>query len=163
MVIKGCLNQDDKDLAVFPETLKAALADRGHTPDDFIYRLSVAAFAAGRRQGVHDLTGHPVGASGVQLIAAERERQVTVENWTPEHDDTHDTGGLTCAAMAYADAARKRMLGASDEHTLRIWNYWRWNKDWWKPSLDPVRNLVKAGALIAAEIDRLHRKENKNV
>jgi hypothetical protein len=28
---------------------------------------------------------------------------------------------------------------------------------WWKPSTDPIRNLERAGALIAAEIDRLER------
>jgi hypothetical protein len=35
--------------------------------------------------------------------------------------------------------------------------FWPWDQDWWKPSPDPIRNLVKAGALIAAEIDRLQR------
>jgi hypothetical protein len=34
---------------------------------------------------------------------------------------------------------------------------WPWDYDWWKPSDDPIRNLTKAGALIAAEIDRLNR------
>jgi hypothetical protein len=34
-------------------------------------------------------------------------------------------------------------------------NGWPWDQKWWKPSDDPVKNLVKAGALIAAEIDRL--------
>jgi hypothetical protein len=32
---------------------------------------------------------------------------------------------------------------------------WPWDAKWWKPSVDHVRNLVKAGALIAAEIDRM--------
>ena len=37
--------------------------------------------------------------------------------------------------------------------------YWPWDMKWWKPSdEDPIRNLVKAGALIAAEIDRLQRR-----
>ena len=34
-------------------------------------------------------------------------------------------------------------------------NGWPWDKKWWKPSDDPIKNLIKAGALIAAEIDRL--------
>lgn len=38
--------------------------------------------------------------------------------------------------------------------------YWPWEPGWWKPGkgnsyADRVRELVKAGALIAAEIDRL--------
>ncbi len=32
--------------------------------------------------------------------------------------------------------------------------WWPWGKSWWKPSDDPIRDLEKAGALIAAEIDR---------
>jgi hypothetical protein len=32
---------------------------------------------------------------------------------------------------------------------------WPWEPEGWKPSDDPIRNLVKAGSLIAAEIDRL--------
>jgi hypothetical protein len=36
---------------------------------------------------------------------------------------------------------------------------WPWDERWWKPSNDPIRDLVKAGALIAAEIDRLQRSE----
>lgn len=35
-------------------------------------------------------------------------------------------------------------------------NGWPWDMKWWKPSDDPIKNLVKAGALIAAEIDRLN-------
>lgn len=34
-------------------------------------------------------------------------------------------------------------------------NGWPWDAKWWKPSDDPIKNLVKSGALIAAEIDRL--------
>jgi hypothetical protein len=33
---------------------------------------------------------------------------------------------------------------------------WPWSQDWWKPT-NPRRDLVKAGALIAAEIERLDR------
>lgn len=82
--------------------------------------------------------------SGVELIAAERERQVSVEGWKPEHDDTHTDQQLLDAAIAYADPSLADIA-------------WPWDIKWWKPSDDPVRNLVKAGALIAAEIDRLQR------
>jgi hypothetical protein len=34
------------------------------------------------------------------------------------------------------------------------WQWWPWSFEWWKPK-DRIRNLVRAGALIAAEIDRL--------
>lgn len=86
---------------------------------------------------------------GVRLIATERERQVAQEDWTPQHDDAHTDGELVRAAVCY--------LAASYNGDMPNWP---WDYSWWKPSDDPIRNLVKAGALIAAEIDRLHR-ENK--
>jgi hypothetical protein len=36
---------------------------------------------------------------------------------------------------------------------------WPWGTSWFKPSGDDIRDLVKAGALIAAEIDRLQRAD----
>lgn len=98
--------------------------------------------------------------SGVELIAAERERQVSAEGWTPEHDDTHTHGEMLRAGMSYAEAARRQVLGGSENHVKRLPDVWPLDWDdtkFWKPSPDPIRNLVKAGALIAAEIDRLQR------
>ncbi len=86
--------------------------------------------------------------TGIELIAAERQRQVTAEGWTAEHDDQHNGGEMAFAAMCYADPD-----GLSEPDI-----YWPWEAEWWKPSGDRVRNLVKAGALIAAEIDRLERQ-----
>lgn len=87
--------------------------------------------------------------TGIELIAAERERQITAEGWSAEHDDVHDTGELLDAGVCYAEAVQ------TNDKTLPI--DWPWVAEWWKPTDDPVRNLVKAGALIAAEIDRLSR------
>jgi hypothetical protein len=88
---------------------------------------------------------------GVELIAAERQRQITSEGWSPEHDDIHGSAALAKAAVCYA---LKSALPCFDGgHTP---NMWPW-ADGWKPSPDPIRNLVKAGALIAAEIDRIRR------
>lgn len=78
--------------------------------------------------------------SGIDLIAAERERQVSVEGWTPEHDDMHAHGELATAAVGY-------ITGDSDKFPI----------SWPFKSTTPVRDLTKAGALIAAEIDRLNR------
>ena len=41
-------------------------------------------------------------SEGIRLIAAERQRQVDVEGWTPAHDDEHDEGELAIAAACYA-------------------------------------------------------------
>jgi hypothetical protein len=91
-------------------------------------------------------------STGVDLIAQERQRQVDVEGWTPEHDAEHPDGALVDAARAYALAATAPGYDRDNPPTA-----WPWDEGWWKPSDYPVRNLVKAGALIAAEIDRLAR------
>jgi hypothetical protein len=78
-------------------------------------------------------------------VLAERKRQVSVEGWTPEHDDQHASGELACAAACYA-------VGGDAEPPPM----WPWDADWWKPT-SQRRMLVKAGALILAEIERLDR------
>ena len=86
--------------------------------------------------------------SGADLIAAERRRQIDAEGWTPEHDDEHTAHELVYAAVAYAKAAANDPFHAYQ---------WPWAGASFKRCHDPIRNLVKAGALIAAEIDRLKR------
>lgn len=108
--------------------------------------------------------------TGIELIAEERERQVSQEGYTPEHDDRHLGGELADAAAVYADAAGAMARGASptdffdpnDEDAFNTYldgdgPEWPFEPKDLKLSPDPVRNLVKAGALIAAEIDRLRR------
>lgn len=100
--------------------------------------------------------------NGVELIAAERKRQIEVEGWTAEHDDQQADRELSRAGGVYALSC-----GAMPElkrYLLEcVWPWWEHGHPaWWKPSPDaPIRQLVKAGALIAAEIDRLQRKGAK--
>lgn len=98
--------------------------------------------------------------SGSVQIHAERWRQQKDEGWTAEHDDEHSACELTMAATSYAYYAIGQVNGVCwpDEESV-IPTEWPWHMDWWKPSDDPIRNLVKAGALIAAEIDRLQRAD----
>lgn len=95
--------------------------------------------------------------NGAELIAAERKRQVEVEGWTPEHDDEHADGQLVEAAMCYARSSVRMLFGMAKLALVFPRHNWPWEQHWWKPSEDPIDNLVKAGALIAAEIDRLQR------
>ncbi len=88
----------------------------------------------------------------VGLIAAERQRQIMKEGWTDSHDDEHDSGEMIAAAITYAER-----VYVPESFASTLPPSWPWAAKWWKPSTDPVRNLVKAGALIAAEIDRLMR------
>lgn len=91
--------------------------------------------------------------TGIQLIEAERQRQIDKEKWTFEHDDEHKNGDLRDAAEAYLLQLRRRGHW-SEKNTPEMWP---WDREFWKPSADPIRQLVKAGALIAAELDRLQR------
>lgn len=96
--------------------------------------------------------------TGIELIAEERTRQIEKEGWTPDHDSEHRNGELALAAVGYAlpdadDGEGSTRYGSFSDGMPR---FWPWNKQWWKPSpANRVRELVKAGALIAAEIDRL--------
>jgi hypothetical protein len=86
--------------------------------------------------------------SGATLLGAERHRQLHEEGYTPEHDAEHDANDLTWAAWCLLDAA------ASDAPVPDPPKMWPWGADDWKPEHEPMRRLVIAGALIAAEIDR---------
>lgn len=94
--------------------------------------------------------------TGIELIAEERQRQIEKEGWTHEHDDQHNTGDLAHAAAAYASAELyRRTTSEGYDNTPHIWPF---ERKWWKPTPENrIRELQKAGALIAAEIDRLQR------
>lgn len=83
-------------------------------------------------------------------VMGERVRQITAEGWTPEHDDAYQSGELANAAASYA------MTEPPMRHDNSAPLYWPWAGSWWKPT-DRRRDLVKAGALIIAEIERLDR------
>jgi hypothetical protein len=97
--------------------------------------------------------------TGIELIAEERARQISQEGWTPEHDNQHRRGELAHAAVGYASLAAYQSSAhlTSPATEMDPHPQWPWDADWWKPSASRIRNLQKAGALIAAEIDRLQR------
>ena len=104
-------------------------------------------------------------------IARERERQITVEGWTIAHDDEgHDRGEMARAAACYAYAstvsddvralmqedANHHRQGHTAQQMVVVGRMWPWDWSWWKPK-DRRRDLVRAAALIVAEIERLDR------
>jgi hypothetical protein len=90
-------------------------------------------------------------SKALQDIASERARQITEEGWDIDHDDeVNDNRELARAAACYAFP-----VTLPGEDIPFCWpSTWDW--DWWKPTT-PRRDLVKAGALILAEIERLDR------
>ena len=106
---------------------------------------------------------------GIELISAERERQIEALGYTVEHDLTHDHSDLVFAAVCYAAPVTVYLLRNNEEHPHpgggrhgsvewaepwpREWD--RKPREYPTPVEDRIRELTKAGALIAAEIDRL--------
>ena len=81
-------------------------------------------------------------------VLTERRRQIEAEGWTPEHDDAHSSGDLMQAAICYA-------MGATFVSGATL-DLWPWDRAWWKPK-DKRSNIVRAAALLLAEIERLDR------
>lgn len=88
-------------------------------------------------------------SKALQDVIAERKRQVEKEGWSAEHDGEHNDGEMARAAACYANPEIWNVFGATHIG-------WPWSAEWWKPA-DTRRNLVKAAALLLAEIDRLDR------
>lgn len=102
--------------------------------------------------------------TGIELIAAERRRQVEQEGWTQEHDDKHRHGELAMAACYYAVHETVIDCGPFSVTTPELFFPESWDTRWakrtaWQEETNDsrIRDLAKAGALIAAEIDRLQR------
>ncbi|MFD4957111.1 hypothetical protein [Microbacterium sp. NPDC058389] len=99
-------------------------------------------------------------ARAIELIAAERDRQVSEEGYSPEGDRGRGAQ-LAYASTAYAvesavvieELQAGRAIGQDGLALVPQW--WPWAPEHWKPTGDPVRDLTKAGALIAAAIDTL--------
>lgn len=104
--------------------------------------------------------------TGIELIADERKRQVEEEGFTASHDAMLEAGELSQAAAYYANSAGLWIMHAKDLsldlypiHVRLMCNpVWPWPSETLKPQ-SPLRDLVRAGALIAAEIDRLQAQE----
>lgn len=92
----------------------------------------------------------------VELIARERQRQIDVEGYTPRHDYQH-ADELALAGASYALAVAQRtphMAAAIGLPQQAVPPTWPWHASYWKPEPENrVRELVKAGALIATAID----------
>lgn len=115
---------------------------------------------------VQDVADSPA----IKAIAAERRRQIEKEGWSPDHDDAHCDGSIALAGACYAmfaavsdNARRSTQLPGSltnDGQAVEGWaaflSIWPWERHFWKPTTR-VRDLEKAGALIAAELDRVIR------
>lgn len=91
-----------------------------------------------------------------QDVMAERRRQIEAEGWTTEHDDQHADGELALAAALYA--IPYQMPGLKQDDHIGLDMLLELGFDFKvKPEADYRKRLVKAGALLLAEIERLDR------
>lgn len=89
-------------------------------------------------------------------IGKERIRQMEKENCSHEHDDGHTDGAIALAAACYALPERFRKRDDTQDQP----ELWPWEEEDWKPSpANRMRELIKAGALIVAELERIDRME----
>ena len=83
-------------------------------------------------------------------VVDERVRQLEAEEWDYAHDDQYVNGELVDAAICYVQG-----------HRILKDTTWPWGTDDWKPK-SYRENLVRAAALLIAEIERIDRHENSN-
>ncbi len=89
--------------------------------------------------------------TGIQLIAKERKKQIAKCGTSDCHDVDFEDGQLLTAAL-YA------LFNGNDERYSQI-DWARFEENVERDRHEPLDNLIKAGALIAAEIDRLQNSK----
>ena len=116
--------------------------------------------------------------TGAQLIAIERERQMSQEGWDAQHDEQHTKGELALVAALYATPIKLFTKEGRGDGGVSFQDPWPWFneientryddgstyrvKAWDKRQKhNKLRKLIIAGALIAAEIDRLQQLNPK--
>jgi hypothetical protein len=114
--------------------------------------------------------------TGIDMIGTERARQMSQEGWDSDHDDEYDENQLAWAAVCYAAPSNvyrevpsithppyeaSGVLLVTEPMDAELVDPWPWSDEWDKRGKhDRIRQLVIAGALIAAEIDRLQRDDS---
>ena len=83
---------------------------------------------------------------GAQMITDSRTRQISQGGYDAAHDDKHTEGELLQAALHYVNPAQ---------------HHWPFEDGKPAPDGDRVSALAEAGALLAAEIDRLLRADSE--
>jgi len=149
----------------WPDSLKAICrndcAERGEPPCWEVDEETPAAFGHPARGKVCDdclmAWAGPQSRAALDVLA-ERRRQQEVEGWTADHDDRHVRGELGAMAACYAVPSRLRDMAAATFWPATIC------RSWFKPAgafdddCARRRDLVRAAALLIAEIERLDRR-----
>lgn len=89
-------------------------------------------------------------SKAIEDVIAERKRQIEKEGYSTEHDDEHNNFEMSDAALCYIESAQHEGMPCD------VSGAWPWDIKYWKPK-SPREDLVRAAALIIAEIERLDR------
>lgn len=96
-------------------------------------------------------------------VLNERKRQIEQKQYSPEHDDKYDQNELIRAASSYLNhvvgrhwVCESKSFGVNVYQSEEAPDLWPWDSDFWKPK-NPRRDLVRAAALIIAEIEKIDR------
>ena len=96
--------------------------------------------------------------TGVELIRGERQHQIDTHGLTEDYDRRWTDSELIRAARCYLED----IIRCREKKPGRVLSLdWPWGSRSWRPSdtTEQIRQLTKAGALIAAEIDRIQNKK----
>jgi len=96
-------------------------------------------------------------SQAIDDVIAERKRQIEVEGFTPARDDEYNNNELASAAACYAICNSECELF---DLTFDGDMLWPWQMKWWKPTTYR-QNLVKAAALLIAEIEQVDRMNKR--
>ncbi|RLZ06831.1 hypothetical protein EAH57_14980 [Acinetobacter sp. 2JN-4] len=105
-----------------------------------------------------------IQSKAINDVVAERQRQIQKKGYTPDHDDLYEQNELVRAASEYTNQVIGR--GWFFERHPALYqsevasDFWPWDKSYWKPK-SPREDLVRATAMLIAEIERLDRKSEK--
>jgi hypothetical protein len=97
---------------------------------------------------------------GTELIATERKRQIEELGFDYTNDALYANEELARAGAWYSlptfDRMKFESLQIKNQDKKSVINIWPWDRRYYKPSPESrIRELSKAGALIAAQIDYL--------
>lgn len=104
--------------------------------------------------GTHLL--YEISSKAALDVLGERTRQIEAEGWTPEHDDEHTDAAMAYAAAGYAIEAADELYGVETPTVDPVYSP-IFPEGWEFKRSAPRRMLVKAAALLLAEIERLDR------